>query len=83
MLDQFDLHNFDEVRQASKYLALANIFFNESDAVDDKWQQKGDGFLRKYADAINLNFLSIDENDDGTMQNSESNSVQFIKVLRL
>lgn len=83
MLDQFDLHNFDEVRQAAKYLALANIFYNESDSVDDKWKQKADGFMSKYSEAINLNFLSIDENDDGMQQSSESNAVQFIKVRRL
>lgn len=83
MLDQFDLHNFDEVRQASKYLALANIFSNESDSVDDKWYQKSKDFMHKYAEAININFLSIDENDDGIMQNSESNSIQYIKVMRL
>lgn len=83
MLDQFDLHNFDEVRQAAKYLALANIFYNESDSVDDKWKQKGDAFKGKYSEAINLNFLSIDENDDGIQQNVESNAVQFIRIQRL
>lgn len=83
MLDQFDLHNFDEVRQAAKYLALANIFFNESDAVDDKWKQKADGFWNKYSEAINLSFLSIDENDDGVQQANEQSAIQFIKVQRL
>lgn len=83
MLDQFDLHDFTEVRQASKYLALANIFYNESDALDDKWKQKADGFFQKYSQAINLNFLSIDENDDGIAQVTESNSVQYITISRL
>lgn len=83
LLDQFDLHNFDEVRQAAKYLALSNIFYNESDAVDDKWKQKGDGFFAKYSNAINLNFLSIDENDNGNEDPSESNSVQYVTVKRL
>jgi hypothetical protein len=83
MIDQFDLHNFDEVRQAAKYLALANIFYNESDSLDDKWKQKADGFKAKYGEAIDLNFLSIDENDDGQQQNSESNAIQYIKVMRL
>lgn len=83
MLDQFDLHNFEEVRQAAKYLALSNIFSNESDSVDDKWKQKADGFYRKYSEAINLNFLSIDENDNGKIENSESNAIQYIKVMRL
>jgi hypothetical protein len=83
MLDQFDLHNFDEVRQAAKYLALANIFYNESDSVDDKWKQKADGFYKKYSEAINLGFLSIDENDNGKVDSNESNAIQFITVHRL
>jgi hypothetical protein len=83
LLDQFDLHNFDEIRQAAKYLALSNIFANESDSVDDKWKQKSDGFFRKYSEAINLNFLSIDENDNGKVENNESNAVQYIRVMRL
>lgn len=83
MLDQFDLHNFEEVRQAAKYLVLANIFYNESDSVDDKWKQKGDGFFKKYSEAINVSFLSIDENDNGKVENNESNAYQYIKVQRL
>lgn len=83
MLDQFDLHDFNEVRQAAKYLALANIFFNESDQVDDKWYQKAVGFKTKYAEAINIKFLSIDENDNGIQESNEAQSIQHIQILRL
>jgi hypothetical protein len=83
MLDQFDLHDFNEVRQAAKYLALSNIFFNESDQVDDKWYQKAVGFKHKYSEAINMKFLSIDDNDNGTQENSETQAIQFINVMRL
>lgn len=83
MLDQFDLHNFNEVRQASKYLALANVFYNESDAVDDKWKQKADGFKQKFGEAINLYYLSLDLNNDGLQQTSETNKIQYVVVQRL
>lgn len=83
LLDHFDLHNFNEVRQASKYLVLANIFYNESDAVDDKWKQKADGFKKKFGDSINLYYLSLDLNNDGVQQNYESSSVQHIRIHRL
>lgn len=83
LLDQFDLHNVEEVRQAAKYLALSNIFYNESDVVGDKWFQKAEGFKSKYGEAINLYSLSIDENDNGKEENSESNAIQYIRIQRL
>lgn len=83
MLDQFDLHNYEEMKQASKYKAMAMIFFNESDAVDDKWYQKAKDFDRLYGEAISMDFLSIDANNDGKVDESENQSVQFVKIMRL
>lgn len=83
LLDQFDLHNFEEVRQASKYKALAMIFFNESDAIDDKWYQKAKDFDRLYAEAISMDLLSLDTNNDGKIDQSENQAVQFITIQRL
>jgi hypothetical protein len=83
MLDQFDLHNYEEVKQASKYKALATIFFNESDSVDDKWYQKAKDFDRLYSESICLNFLSLDENDDGKEEVDEVQALQYIKIQRL
>jgi hypothetical protein len=83
MLDQFDLHHYEEVRQASKYKALASIFYNESDNVDDKWYQKAKDFDKLYGDSINLNFLSLDTNDDGKEEAYEKQTIQYIKIQRL
>jgi len=83
LLDQFDLHNFEEVRQASKYKALSMIFFNESDQVEDKWYQKAKDFDRLYSESIESDFLSIDENDDGKISSSEAQKIQYITVQRL
>jgi hypothetical protein len=83
LLDQFDLHNYEEVKQASKYKALATIFYNESDNVDDKWYQKAKDFDRLYSESISLNFLSLDENNDGKEEPDEVQSLQYIKIQRL
>jgi hypothetical protein len=83
MIDQFDLHDHEEVRQASKYKALAMIFYNESDQIEDKWYQKARDFDRLYGESIDLNFLSIDENDDGQIEASEKQSIQYIRIQRL
>lgn len=83
MMDQFDLHNYEEVRQAAKYKALAMIFFNESDSVDDKWYQKAKDFDALYGSSIDMSFLSIDKNNDGKSDATESQAIQFIVVQRL
>lgn len=83
LLDQFDLHNYEEVRQASKYKTLATIFYNESDNIDDKWYQKAKDFDKMYSESINLNFLSLDLNNDGKEESDEIQALQYIKIQRL
>jgi hypothetical protein len=83
MLDHFDLHDYEEVQQAAKYKALAMIFFNESDIRDDKWYQKAKDFDALYAESIDLNFLSLDLNNDGKIDESETQRIQFIQIQRL
>jgi hypothetical protein len=82
LLDQFDLHDHEEVRQAAKFLALSKIFANESDQAEDKWDIRAKSFYAKYTEAINLNFLSVDNNDDGVKDTSEQQAVQFIRIER-
>lgn len=83
LLDQFDLHNFEEIRQASKYLTLSNIFAEQSDNVDDKWYQKSRDFKIKYNEAINIFRLSIDDNDNGKEEPVEKQAIQYVEILRL
>ena len=82
LVDQFDLLNYEEVRDASKFLTLAKIFYWVSDAVDDKWYQKAKGFEAKYGEKISLVNLSLDSNDDGKADATEVNAVQFVTIVR-
>lgn len=83
LLDQFDLLNIDEVRQASKYLTLAKIFFWLADTVDDKWRTKSKEYDKTFADFIDAVTLTIDKNDNGVIDSVESNAIQVTQVIRV
>lgn len=81
-LDQWDLLDIGEVREASKFLTLSKIMQWRSDS-DDKFFQKHQDFLAKYGDKINLAFLSLDQNDDGIADDSEKTGINIMRVQRL
>ena len=83
MLNQFDLLNNEEVRDASKYLTLAKIFYWLSDAPADKWAEKFKFYYAKGEECLNNITLTIDTNDDGIAQVSEQNNIQFVQVVRV
>jgi len=65
-LTEFDILDAEEIRQASKYLTLAKIYFQElSDDPEDKYAMLGERFLQKAEGALDLFYLSIDKDDDG------------------
>lgn len=65
-ITEFDLLDYDQVREAAKFLALSMIFsFEVSDTVDDKYDKLGKEYYSKYCDAMDLFTLSIDLDDNG------------------
>ena len=70
-VDQWDLHDIYEVRQAAMFLALSKIFFNLSDSVDDNWWQKYREYNDKYEESMRLARLSMDLDDDGVEDDEE------------
>ena len=77
----FDLHDFNQLRQASKLLTLAKIFIQElSDEKDDKFDSIGKKFQENSDAAFNLFFLSLDFNDDGVEDHEESLDEQRVEL---
>lgn len=83
MFESYDLHDRQELRQASKYLVMSKIYFNLSDAPGDKYYEKYDDYRKMYADAVNVFYLSYDKNDNGKVELSEKQQRQFGMVVRL
>lgn len=83
-LTAWDILEGSQLKQAAVYLALSKIYFNFSDATDDKYHQKSKHFQAKFKEAFQLSQLSLDEDDDGLLDSSEKASSTFsiIRVKR-
>jgi hypothetical protein len=75
-LNAFDINDYTQLAEASKYLSLSKIFFYLSDAIDDKYNQKGQDYRRKFDEMFKLYSLSIDVDDDGIEDQDEKNNFQ-------
>jgi len=73
-LTVYDLLDYTQLSEASKFYALAQVYFNLSDSPDDKYWQKYMSYEDKYNRAYKTFFLSIDENDDGKQSTAERES---------
>jgi hypothetical protein len=81
-ITKWDLLDFGEVRQASKYLTLAKIYFNISDNTDDKAFQKHTAYMSMFGSAFKLYFRSIDNNDDGFKEDMEVLKPRYTELVR-
>jgi hypothetical protein len=81
-VDQFDLLEIEEFRNASKYLALHLIFDYLSKGDDDAYAMKSKRYLERYYQSLNSNLMSIDLNDNGKTDEAEHATVQFIGIRR-
>lgn len=75
-INQWDLMDVFQVRQAAVMLTLSKIFFLIYDEEDDVWYSKYKEYQKKYYQAFNLINLEVDQNGDG-MTSAEESSEQF------
>jgi hypothetical protein len=64
-ITKWDLLELGEIRQASKYLTLAKIFFDISENNEDKFYNKYRDYEGMYGAAFKLFYFKLDKNDDG------------------
>jgi hypothetical protein len=74
-INQWDLIDIFQVRQASIMLTLSKIFFLLADSQDDTWWAKYKEYQKRYEEAINLVTLSVDNDDDGEEDLDEANDL--------
>lgn len=82
-LNIFDLLDFTQLGEASKFYALAQIYFNLSDSPEDKYWQKYEDYMKRYNNAYRVFFLSIDENDDGLQSIDEKEAFKSGLIIRV
>ena len=71
----WDLLDIFEFREAATFWALARIFFNLSDNVDDLWWQKHEEYRKAFEKSFSRARLSIDKDDDGEVDADEDKIV--------
>lgn len=82
-LTVFDLLDYTQLKEASKHLAISNIYFNLSDSIDDKYYQRYQEYRKRYDENYRVFYLSIDTNDDGEQSASEKESFKTGFIIRV
>lgn len=82
-VDQFDLLDINEFKNASKYYALYLIYDYISKSDDDNYAQKSKRAFEKYTENLNSTFMSVDLNDDGETDDAEDLAIQFTRLRRV
>jgi hypothetical protein len=71
-INQFDLMDIFEVREAAVYLSLSKIFFNLSDSLEDHWFIKYREYQDMFEKKMTVAYLSIDTDNDGVKDANET-----------
>ena len=70
-ITEWDLLDRSQLKNASVYYALENIFDGVSDSVEDKYDELAKKFKKKGDDAFRTFLLAIDKDDDGIADTGE------------
>lgn len=81
-INEWDILDIYEFRQAAVYHAVAQIFLGLSDNPDDHYWAKYQEYEKKFDQAFNNGLTSIDLNDDGKVDVSEKRPIQSIRWSR-
>lgn len=70
-VDEWDVLDVGQVRQAATYKALSKIYYQASDSVDDIHYAKAKDYDGLFSQAMDLFLLTLDKDDDGIADGSE------------
>ena len=70
-VDEWDVLDVGQVRQAATYKALSKIYYQASDSVDDIHYAKAKDYDGLFSQAMDLFLLTLDTDDDGIADSGE------------
>lgn len=79
-ITKWDMLDIGEIRQASKYLTLAKIYFDNSVNSGDQYDEKHGKYMGMFGGAFQLWISSIDKNDDGKYEQDKDLVLNNIEV---
>jgi hypothetical protein len=81
-ITKWDILDFSQLREASKYKTLSLIMFEASRETDDKYYQRARDYEGTYAMAFKNYLLAIDKNDDGKKDETEASMIRSVRVIK-
>lgn len=78
-INEWDILDIFELRQASMYYAVAQIYFNLSDDTEDQYWSKYKEYNEKFEEAFALGRLRVDLNDDGKVDSAEKRPIKTVR----
>lgn len=78
-INEWDVLDIFELKQAAMYHAIAQIYFNLSDDVEDQYWAKYKEYFEKFEEAFSLGQLRIDTDNDGQVDASEKRPVKTVR----
>lgn len=81
-INEWDILDIFEMRQASTYYTISQIYFNLSDDPDDQYWAKYKEYDKKFEEAFALGRLRVDLDDDGQVDTNEKRPRNAIRWSR-
>jgi len=82
-ITEFDFLEPEQIRTASKFITLSKIFFMASDAVEDKYYEMFKDYKNQGYGALDLFYLTLDEDGDGAIDTNEKAAIQPLIIHRV
>jgi hypothetical protein len=81
-INEWDILDIFELRQASLYYAMSQIFFTLSDNQDDNFFQKYQEYQKKFEESMALGALRVDRDNDGQVDIDEKLPIKSRRWVR-
>lgn len=82
-ITKWDLLKSEQVNEASKFMALARVFDNASDNSDGKFWQLARKYERSANEQFQLFLLTLDNDNDGIIDDAEKSAITFARITRV
>lgn len=79
-ITKWDILDRGEIKQASKYLTLAKVFFDVSVNNEDKFYQKFRDYQAMFSKAFNLYIMHLDSDDNGIAEDNRDVRINSIEI---
>ena len=81
-INEWDILDIYELRQASMYFTIAQIYLNLADDPDDQYWSKYREYDKKFEEMFALGRLRVDLDDDGVVDDVEKRAINTVRWSR-